>query len=90
MDILCSELRIAECLGRMGREQDMMDRVERVRALPNAESMNHDQALRELFESVEQRTVNHELLSHVARFIEARDRGVQTAYRPFRLVANGS
>ena len=90
MDVICSELRIAECLGRMGREQDMLDRVERVRDLPGAESMKHDQALRELFESVEQRTVNHELLSHVARFVEARDRGVQTAYRPFKLVANGN
>jgi tetratricopeptide (TPR) repeat protein len=90
VDVVCSELRIAECLGRMGREQDMLVRVERVRTLPGAESLNHDQALRELFDSVEQRTVSHELLSHVARFVEARDRGVQTAYRPFKLVANGN
>jgi hypothetical protein len=90
VDVVCSELRIAECLGRMGREQDMLDRIERVRTLPGAESLNHDQALRELFDSVEHRTVSHELLSHVARFVEARDRGVQTAYRPFKLVANGN
>jgi tetratricopeptide (TPR) repeat protein len=89
MDVLCAELRIAECLGRMGRKQDMLDRVESVSALPGAESLQHDQALRELFESVKDRNVSYELLAHVARFTEARDRGVRTAYKPFRLVAKG-
>ena len=89
MDVLCAELRIAECLGRMGREQDMLDRVESVSALPGAESLQHDQALRELFESVKDRNVSYELLAHVARFTEARDRGVWAAYKPFRLAANG-
>ena len=89
-DVLCAELRIAECLSRMGRKQEMLDRVERVSALPGAESLRHDQALRELFESVENRTVSHELLAHVARFVEARDRGARVAYRPFKLVVNGN
>ncbi len=88
-DVLCAELRIAECLGRMGREQDMLDRVERLSGSPEAESLRHDQALRELFECVKDRNVSYELLAHVARFTEARDRGVRAAYKPFRLVANG-
>ncbi len=90
VDALCADLRVAECLGRMGREQDMLDRVRRLSDSPDAESLRHDQALRELFESVEDRTVNHEFLAHVARFIEARDRGARAAYRPFKLVANGN
>jgi tetratricopeptide (TPR) repeat protein len=90
VDVLCAELRIAECLGRMGREQDMLDRVERLSKSPETESLRHDQALRELFESVENRTVNHEFLAHIARFVEARDRGARAAYRPFKLVANGN
>ncbi len=90
VDVLCAELRIAECLGRMGREQDMLDRVERLSMSPEAESLRHDQALRELFESVENRTVNHEFLAHIARFVEGRDRGARAAYRPFKLVANGN
>jgi tetratricopeptide (TPR) repeat protein len=90
VDVLCAELRIAECLGRMGREQDMLDRVERLSKSSETESLRHDQALRELFESVENRTVNHEFLAHVARFVEARDRGARVAYRPFKLVANGN
>jgi tetratricopeptide (TPR) repeat protein len=90
VDVLCAELRVAECLGRMGREQEMLDRVERLSASPDADSLRHDLALRELFESVENRTVNHEFLAHVARFVEARDRGARIAYRPFKLVANGN
>jgi tetratricopeptide (TPR) repeat protein len=90
VDVLCAELRIAECLGRMGREQEMLDRVERLSASPDAESLRHDLALRELFESVEKRTVNHEFLAHIARFVEARDRGARAAYKPFKLVVNGN
>ncbi|MEO8586432.1 MAG: tetratricopeptide repeat protein [Acidobacteriota bacterium] len=90
MDVLCADLRVAECLGRMGREQEMLDQVERVSASPGAESLKHDQALRELFESVKGRNVSHELLAHVARFVEARDRGARAEYRPFKLVANGN
>jgi hypothetical protein len=52
-------------------------------------SVEHDPALRELFASVDDRSVSYELLAHVARFAEARDRGVRVAYKPFRLVANG-
>ncbi|MEO8055777.1 MAG: hypothetical protein ABI768_11515, partial [Acidobacteriota bacterium] len=89
-DVLCSELRIAECLGRMGRNEDMLDRIERVSGMPEAASLRHDPALRELFASVEDRSVSYELLAHVARFVEARDRGAQAAYRPFRLVVNGN
>jgi tetratricopeptide (TPR) repeat protein len=90
VDAVCAQLRAAECLGRMGREQEMLDRVESLSASPEADSLKHDQALRELFESVEDRTVNHEFLAHVARFVEARDRGARAAYKPFKLVVNGN
>jgi tetratricopeptide (TPR) repeat protein len=89
-DVLCAELRVAECLGRMGRRQDMLDRIERLSGRPDAESLRHDLPLRELFESVENRTVNHEFVAHVARFVEARDRGARASYKPFKLVVNGN
>jgi tetratricopeptide (TPR) repeat protein len=88
--ILSADLRIAECLGRMGRNAEMVERVERLRASADAASVESDPALRELFASVEDRSVNYELLAHIARFAEARDRGAQAAYRPFKLVANGN
>jgi tetratricopeptide (TPR) repeat protein len=89
--VLSAELRIAECFGRMGREEEMVERVEKLRALDMeaARSLEFDPALRELFASVDDRSVSHELLAHVARFAEARDRGARFAYKPFRLVANG-
>ncbi|MEO8586439.1 MAG: hypothetical protein ABI584_09790 [Acidobacteriota bacterium] len=88
--ILSADLRIAECLGRMGRNLEMVERVERLRASADAASVESDVALRDLFDSVEDRTINHDFLAHVARFVEARDRGARAAYRPFKLVANGN
>ena len=84
------DLRIAECLGRMGRTQRCRSASNRLRMSADAASVESDPAFRELFASVDDRSVSYELLAHIARFAEARDRGVRTAYKPFRLVANGS
>ena len=67
----------------------MLESVEQLRASSNLVSVESDPALRELFASVDDRSVSYELLAHVARFAEARDHGVRAAYKPFRLVANG-
>jgi tetratricopeptide (TPR) repeat protein len=88
--VLSADLRIAECFGRLGREAEMLERVERLRASSDLTSVESDPALRELFASVDDRSVSYELLAHVARYAEARDRGARAAYKPFRLVANGS
>jgi len=87
--ILSADLRIAECLGRMGRNAEMQERVERLRTSADVASVESDPGLRELFASVEDRSVSYELLAHIARFAEARDQGVRAVYKPFRLVANG-
>jgi tetratricopeptide (TPR) repeat protein len=87
--VLSADLRVAECLGRLGREAEMLERVEQLRRSADVASVESDPALRELFASVDDRSVSYELLAHVARFAEARDRGVRAAYKPFRLVANG-
>jgi tetratricopeptide (TPR) repeat protein len=85
--VLSAELRIAECLGRLGLEEEMLARVGRLRASTEGGAAKSDAAIRELFASVDDRSVSHELLAHVARFAEARDRGVRVAYKPFRLAA---
>lgn len=87
---LSAELRIAECIGRMGNEHEMLARIEKLRAQEAARSLEFDPALRELFASADDRSISYELLAHVATFAEARDRGVRAAYRPFKLVANGN
>jgi tetratricopeptide (TPR) repeat protein len=85
--VLSAELRIAECFGRLGREAEMLERVRRLRASAEGGALESDAAIRDLFAYVDDRSVSHELLAHVARFAEARDRGARVAYKPFRLVA---
>jgi tetratricopeptide (TPR) repeat protein len=87
--VLSADLRIAECIGRMGNEAEMVARIEKLRAQEGSRSLEIDPALRELFASVDDRSISYELLAHVARFAEARDQGVRAAYKPFHLVANG-
>jgi tetratricopeptide (TPR) repeat protein len=87
--VLSAELRIAECFGRMGREEEMVERVKSLRALEATRSVEFEPATRELFAYIDDRSVSSDLLAHVARFAEARDRGARVAYKPFRLVANG-
>ncbi len=87
---LSAQLRIAECIGRAGDREEMSVRIQKLRALDVTREVEFDPALRELFSSVEDRTLDVELLAHVARFAEARDRGLRSAYKPFRLVANSN
>jgi tetratricopeptide (TPR) repeat protein len=87
--VLSADLRAAECLGRLGQEEEMLERLGRLRASSDVASVESDPALRELFASVDDRSVSHELLAHVARFAEARDRGARVAYKSFRLMATG-
>ncbi|MFI5198121.1 MAG: hypothetical protein ACHQJD_05840 [Thermoanaerobaculia bacterium] len=82
--VLSAKLRIAECLGRLGREAEMLERLRWLRTSPDAPSIEFDPAIRDLFAYVEDRSVSHELLAHVARFAEARDLGARVAYKPFR------
>ncbi|HEY3349683.1 MAG TPA: hypothetical protein VGM13_07905 [Thermoanaerobaculia bacterium] len=87
--VLSAELRAAECLGRLGRHEEMLERVQALRDSQDEAFAKFDTGLSEVFESLDESAVPHELLAHVARFVEARERGVQSAYRPFKLVANG-
>jgi tetratricopeptide (TPR) repeat protein len=87
--VLSANLRVAECLGRAGRDAEMLERLEELRTSADMASVESDPALRELFAYVDGRSVSSDLLAHVARFTEARERGVRAAYKPFRLLASG-
>jgi tetratricopeptide (TPR) repeat protein len=87
---LSAELRVAECLGRLGRRDEMLTRI---RALPReipTVSVECDPAIRELFAQAEAADITSGLIAHVVEYLEARDRGVQKGYKPFRLEANGN
>jgi tetratricopeptide (TPR) repeat protein len=87
--VLSADLRIAECLGRLGRTEEMTARLSELRNSELIDAACIDSGLRELFATVDQEAVSTDLLAHVARFVEGRDRGSRAAYKPFRLVANG-
>ncbi len=86
--VLSAQLRVAECLGRLGKREEMLTRI---RALPReipGVSVEGDPAIRELFAQADEADVSSELVAHVVEYLEARDRGVQKGYKPFRLVGN--
>jgi tetratricopeptide (TPR) repeat protein len=86
--VVTAELRAAECLGRLGQGDEMLTRVRFLRReVPNV-SVAFDPPLRELFAQADEADVSAELVAHVVEYLEARDRGVQNGYRPFKLVAN--
>ena len=88
--VLVSELRIAECLGRLGHQEEMLTRVRTLRRSLEGLSVAFDPPVRELFALADEDNLSSELVAHVVTYFEARDRGVQTRYRPFKLVANGN
>jgi tetratricopeptide (TPR) repeat protein len=86
-DALASDLRIAECLARLGRSDEVARHVEEMHGSPYALSFVNDLAFRELFETAEAPSAAH--IAHIADYFEGANRGVRSPYKPFRLVANG-
>jgi tetratricopeptide (TPR) repeat protein len=85
--VLGAQLRVAECLSRLGRSDDVPMRIEEIRRSPYAVSLLNEVVFRELFESVEVPSAAQ--IAHIADYFEGKSRGVRTPYKPFRLVANG-
>jgi tetratricopeptide (TPR) repeat protein len=88
--VLSAELRGAECLGRLGRSDEMLTRVRALRREIPDVAVEFEASLRELFAQADEADVSSELVAHVVEYLEARERGVQKGYKPFRLVANGN
>jgi tetratricopeptide (TPR) repeat protein len=86
--VLGAQLRIAECLARLGRADEVPLRIEEIRRSAYAVSLSNELAFRELFESVAEPSAAK--IAHIADYFEGRNRGVRTPYRPFKLVANGN
>jgi tetratricopeptide (TPR) repeat protein len=88
--VLTAELRAAECLGILGRTAEMLGRVGELRQSGAADAVNFDPAIRNLFSRFDEQSVSLELVAHVIEYLDAQDRGVQAAYKPFGMAANGS
>ena len=87
---LGARLRVAECLSKLGRSAEIDECLETIRQSAFKASVSNDLALRELFEASEERGTSSELIAYIADYFDGRNRGVRAAYKPFRLVANGS
>jgi len=85
-----ADLRIAECVGRLGMREEMLTRVRALRRMAGDFSIESDPPLRELFAQADEDNISSNLVAHVVEYLEARDRGVQKGYKPFRLVVNGN
>ena len=88
--VLCAQLRIAECLSRLGRSDEVAQRVSAIRNSVFSEAILSDPAYRELCESIGNQAAAPDLIAHIADYFEGRNRGARTSYKPLRLVANGS
>jgi hypothetical protein len=87
--VLSAQLRAAECLGVLGRTGEMLKRIGELRRSGATDAVNFDPPLRDLFSRFDEQSVSLELVAHVIEYLDAQDRGVRAAYKPFRLVANG-
>jgi len=87
---LSASLRVAECLGRLGQREEMLTRVRALRREIPEVAVEFEAPLSELFAQADEADVSSELVAHVVEYLEARDRGVQKGYKPFRLVVNGN
>jgi tetratricopeptide (TPR) repeat protein len=88
--VLTAELRGAECLGRLGKREEMLTRVRALRREIPGVAVAFDPPIRELFTQADEADFSSELVAYVVEYLEARERGVQKGYRPFKLVASGN
>jgi tetratricopeptide (TPR) repeat protein len=88
--VLTAELRVAECLGRLGKREEMLTRVRALRREIPELSIEFEAPLRDLFAQADSADVTSELIAHVVESLEARERGVQKGYKPFKLLRGGA
>jgi tetratricopeptide (TPR) repeat protein len=88
--VLCAQLRIAQCLSRLGRSDEVARRVSDIRDSVFSEFILFEPAYRELCESVGNQATSPELIAHIADYLDGKNRGVRTPYKPFRLLRKGS
>ncbi|HQR44573.1 MAG TPA: tetratricopeptide repeat protein [Thermoanaerobaculia bacterium] len=80
-----SELYVAECLGRLGREEEMGEAILALRAERKVNPFGPSPAMEELFSCLDQGALDADLVAHVRTYLVDETNGVQREYRPLRL-----
>lgn len=84
---LTAELHVAECLGRVGREGEMRERIDALRSLAGPPAASD--SLLDLFSQLDAGELTAGHVAHVAAYVEEVARGAVAPYRPLRLLAQG-
>jgi tetratricopeptide (TPR) repeat protein len=85
-ELLFSRLYAAECQARIGSYGPMAIEIEALRRERQEHPFAPSPALGELFMSVDQGTIDADLIAHVREYLQDEENGVKRAYRPLRLV----
>jgi tetratricopeptide (TPR) repeat protein len=85
-EILFSRLYAAECQARIGSYGPMAAEIETLRRERRKHAFAPSHALGELFMSLDQGTIDADLIAHVREYLQEEENGVKRAYRPLRLV----
>lgn len=85
-EILFSRLYIAECHGRLSAYESMASEIEDLRRERQTNRFASSPAFGELFMSLDQGTIDADLIAHVRGYMQDEENGVKRAYRPLRRV----
>ncbi len=80
-----SDLYTAECLGRLGRNDEMAEVIRNVRAERRGHFVVSPLALAELFACLDQGELNANFIAHVRSYLEDEANGIQREYRRFKV-----
>jgi tetratricopeptide (TPR) repeat protein len=87
MEQLFAELFVAECLGRLGQDEEMAEAIIAIRIERKANPFAPSPAMEELFECLDRGILDADLVAHVRSFLQDEANGVQRAYQPLRLAS---
>jgi tetratricopeptide (TPR) repeat protein len=85
-EIMFSRLYAAECQARIGSYGPMVAEIEALRRERREHRFAPSPALGELFMSLDQGTIDADLIAHVREYLQDEENGVKRAYSPLRLV----
>ena len=85
-ELLFSRLYAAECQARVGGYSSMAVEIETLRRERQGHPFAPSPALGELFMSLDQGTIDADLIAHVREYLQDEENGVKRQYRPLRLV----
>lgn len=85
-ELLFSRLYAAECHARIGSYGPMAAEIEALRSDRQEHPFAPSPALGELFMSLDQGTIDADLIAHVRGYLQDEENGVRRVYRPLKLV----